>query len=164
MPKLCRVLWRSSAASVLAILLWHAAKAGSFCAGQGYIWLAHRDPASAAWQLARESCAQWQELLQQPHLSPSHTEWQSSGSLLLASNPAEAEQLRARQELLGRAGVSARYLDERALRCEEPALHDSMAGGLLVSTDSQLVRFPPSPVDLEQLEWHAVDLSYLSLL
>lgn len=72
-------------------------------------------------------------------------EWQSSGSLLLASNPAEAEQLRARQELLVRAGVTARYLDERALRCEEPALHDSIVGGLLVSTDSQLVRFPPLP-------------------
>ncbi len=115
----------------------------TFHAGQGYIWLAHRDPASAAWQLAQDSCARWQRLLEQPHLSPSHVEWQSSGSLLLATDAAEAEQLRARQELLGRAGVAARYLDERALRCEEPALHDGMAGGLLVSNDSQLVRLSP---------------------
>ena len=114
---------------------------GTFpCVGQGYIWLAHRDPASAAWQLARESCARWERLLRQPHLSPSRVEWPGSGSLLLATAAAEAEQLRARQEMLGAAGVSARYLDERALRCEEPALHDGLAGGLLVSSDSQLVR------------------------
>ena len=127
----------------LGSLMWHTAKPQLPHAGQGYIWLAHRDPASAAWQLAQDSCARWQQLLQQPHLSPGHVEWQSSGSLLLATSAAEAEQLRARQELLGRAGVPARYLDERALRCEEPALHDSMAGGLLVSNDSQLVRLCP---------------------
>ena len=131
---------QDSAAIVLASLLWRAAKVRPPCAGQGYIWLTHRDPASAAWHLARESCSQWQRLLRQPHLSPSQVEWQSSGSLLLATDAEEAEQLRARREMLGRAGVSARYLDERALRCEEPALHGSVAGGLLVSNDSQLVR------------------------
>ena len=139
LQKPCRVQ-ETSSAMILASLLWHAANSRRLCAGQGYIWLAHRDPASAAWQLAQDSCTRWQRLLQQPHLSPSQVEWQDSGSLLLATDAAEAEQLRARQELLGRAGISARYLDERALRCEEPALHDSMAGGLLVSNDSQLVR------------------------
>ena len=131
---------QDSAAIVSASLLWHVARAGLPRAGQGYIWLAHRDPASAAWHLARESCSQWQRLLQLAHLSPNHVEWQSSGSLLLATDAEEAAQLRARQDMLGRAGVSARYLDEHALRCEEPALHDSVAGGLLVSNDSQLVR------------------------
>jgi hypothetical protein len=30
--------------------------------GQGYIWLAHRDPASPSWPLARRSKAMWQQL------------------------------------------------------------------------------------------------------
>ena len=118
---------------------WHSLRHSGCCAGQGYIWLAHRDPTSVAWQLACDSHAQWQELLKQPHLSSSHVEWQQSGSLLLAKDSAEAEQLSARQEMLHKAGVSARYLNEDALRCEEPALRNSMAGGLLVSSDSQLV-------------------------
>lgn len=123
----------------LSHLGWHVLEHSACCAGQGYIWLAHRDPTSVAWQLACDSHAQWQELLTQPHLSPSHVEWQQSGSLLLAKDSAEAEQLSARQEMLHKAGVSARYLNEDALRCEEPALHNGMAGGLLVSSDSQLV-------------------------
>ena len=109
-------------------------------AGQGYIWLAHRDPSSIAWQLAAESQALWQELLQRPHLGAGDVEWQSSGSLLLAREAVEAEQLQARQERLRGAGIAAQYLDEGALHAEEPALRGSMAGGLLVSSDSQLVR------------------------
>ena len=67
-------------------------------------------------------------------------EWQSSGSLLLARESVEAEPLQARQERLRGAGIAAQYLDEGTLHAEEPALHSSMAGGLLVSSDSQLVR------------------------
>ena len=109
-------------------------------AGQGYIWLAHRDPSSIAWQLAAESQALWQELLQRPHLGARDVEWLRSGSLLLARDLEEAEQLQARLARLRGAGITAQYLNEGALHAEEPALHSSMAGGLLVSSDSQLVR------------------------
>ena len=67
-------------------------------------------------------------------------EWQRSGSLLLARDSEEGEQLQARLERLREAGIKAQYLDEGALHAEEPALDSSVAGGLLVKSDSQLVR------------------------
>ena len=52
--------------------------AGATGAGQGYLWLAHRDPASPAWQLAVRSRQMWQELLAPtvPQLTQAAVEWQ----------------------------------------------------------------------------------------
>ena len=108
-------------------------------AGQGYIWLAHRDPSSASWQLAIESRTLWQGLLGQAHLSSSDVEWQSSGSLLLASHEDEAQQLLLHRELLREAGIEAQFISAPALHTAEPALREGLSGGLLVSSDSQLV-------------------------
>ena len=36
-------------------------KAGATGAGQGYIWLAHRQPGTAAWDLAAHSKRLWEE-------------------------------------------------------------------------------------------------------
>lgn len=91
--------------------------------------------------MAAESRASWDRMqMTEPGFNRMHIGWQPSGSLLLAADPTEAGQLLARQELLSKAGISARYLDQAALHEEEPALHDSVADGLLVSSDAQLVR------------------------
>jgi L-2-hydroxyglutarate oxidase LhgO len=81
-------------------------------------------------------------------LSSRGVEWQSSGSLLLASTEDEVQQLLLRRELLRGAGIEAQFLSATALHTEEPALCESLPGGLLVSSDSQLVclHLPDAPV------------------
>lgn len=82
----------------------------------------------------------WQELLHADQLLPeSSVEWQQSGSMLLATSPAEAEQLRERQKLLGAARVEAVMISAEELKTEEPALGSAVCAGLLTSSDAQLV-------------------------
>lgn len=78
----------------------------------------------------------WQDWLGQGMLSESTVEWQDSGSILLATDPA---QLTGRQRLLESVGVGAELWDARRLHMEEPALAPSVSSGLSVSSDSQLV-------------------------
>jgi glycine/D-amino acid oxidase-like deaminating enzyme len=116
--------------------------AGATGAGQGYIWLAHRAPGSAAWQLATRSKALWAQLLG-PHgasqLTLESVEWQSLGSALVAATAAEAADLRAREASLRAAGVDAHFVDAAQLRALEPALRVGDQGaGLLVPGDAQL--------------------------
>lgn len=53
-------------------------------AGQGYLWLAHRDPSSPAWQLAMGSKAMWPQLLAPvvPELTAEAVEWQVGVEIL----------------------------------------------------------------------------------
>ena len=122
--------------------------AGATGAGQGYLWLAHRDPASPAWALATHSKALWARWLAPGPaalpalpLSPEAVEWQPTGSALLATTAAEAAALAARQRALQRAGVEARWVDAAALAALEPALRLAVSGegaALLVPADAQL--------------------------
>eukprot|EP00878_Enallax_costatus_P028888 GHUV01031243.1.p1 GENE.GHUV01031243.1~~GHUV01031243.1.p1 ORF type:complete len:258 (+),score=44.37 GHUV01031243.1:133-906(+) len=122
--------------------------AGATGAGQGYIWLAHRDPASPSWPLARRSKALWEQLAAQPH-TDGHTnnladnlEWQANGSLLLATTAAEIQQLEARAVMLQQQGIpGVLLLSPRELKMHEPALKlPTGSMGLLVSSDAQIVR------------------------
>ena len=65
---------------------------------------------------------------------------QDRGSLLLAGNDTEAEQLEERAAALKAAGLSAELLDASSLRHREPALdvHPGMTG-LLLQSDAQVV-------------------------
>ena len=78
----------------------------------------------------------WRDWLREGMPSESAVEWQASGSLLLATNPA---QLADRQRLLESVGVHAELWDAGRLHLEEPALAPSISSGLYVSSDSQLV-------------------------
>lgn len=44
-------------------VLFHGLTRGGVLAGQGYIWLAHRQPQSAAWDLAARSKQLWEDQL-----------------------------------------------------------------------------------------------------
>ncbi|KAK9830316.1 hypothetical protein WJX72_010961 [[Myrmecia] bisecta] len=118
--------------------------AGATGAGQGYIWLAHRSPRSAAWPLAVWSKGLWEDYLSQTadlrdRIAPEALEWQACGSVLVACNATEALELQARRELLDAAGVHASLLDRKQLQKLEPALHVPHRGaGLLVAADAQL--------------------------
>ena len=77
---LCTSLALLRADPRLRVALVDAAQpcAGATGAGQGYLWLAHRDPASPAWQLAVRSRQMWQDLLAPtvPQLTQVAVEWQ----------------------------------------------------------------------------------------
>jgi hypothetical protein len=49
--------------------------AGATGAGQGYIWMAHRQPGAGTWDLAVRSCELWRGLRQRPDLMQG-LEWQ----------------------------------------------------------------------------------------
>ncbi|WIA14156.1 hypothetical protein OEZ85_002698 [Tetradesmus obliquus] len=116
--------------------------AGATGAGQGYIWLAHRDPASPSWPLARRSKATWQQLAAAAGSSKLGTamEWQENGSLLLATSADEVAQLQARAAMLQQQGVpGVVLLSPRELKMAEPALKlPTGSHGLLVKSDAQI--------------------------
>uniref|UniRef100_A0A383V6D9 FAD-dependent oxidoreductase domain-containing protein 1 n=1 Tax=Tetradesmus obliquus TaxID=3088 RepID=A0A383V6D9_TETOB len=116
--------------------------AGATGAGQGYIWLAHRDPASPSWPLARRSKAMWQQLAAAAGSSKLGTamEWQENGSLLLATSADEVAQLQARAAMLQQQGVpGVVLLSPRELKMAEPALKlPTGSHGLLVKSDAQI--------------------------
>jgi glycine/D-amino acid oxidase-like deaminating enzyme len=108
--------------------------------GQGYVWLAHRDPSNVAWKLASRSKQLWEEFVSQDgSAAESLTEWEQTGSLLLARTEAEADQLKTRVDCLRNVGIDASWLDFTALQKLEPALDLPTTGaGLLVPTDAQI--------------------------
>lgn len=130
--------------------------------GQGYIWMAHRDPASPGWALAARSKALWEQLAgaagnggsngqQQQHATPpppaaaaalqEALEWQTNGSLLLATTDAEVQQLQQRAAMLQEQGIAGVVLlSPRELQMLEPALQlPPGSRGLLVKSDAQIV-------------------------
>ena len=105
--------------------------------------MAHRNPATASWELAVRSVEKWRGLVaRDPDLRRS-VEWQDTGSLLLAGSEAEADQLRGRQALLQQHGIPSRMLDAQEVVLMEPALDSrSISGGLVTESDAQIVSNP----------------------
>ena len=65
---------------------------------------------------------------------------QDTGSLLLATNELEAEQLKERTAQLAEKGLVPEVLDSQSLRDAEPALHvPDIMNGLRLQTDAQIV-------------------------
>ncbi|KAI8468098.1 MAG: oxidoreductase [Monoraphidium minutum] len=114
--------------------------AGATGAGQGYIWMAHRSPESPLWDLAVRSRGAWERFVaDNPELAEA-MQWQTTGSLLLATTGAEMTQLEARATMLQANGVEGvRLLARDAVLREEPALGlPASAAGLLVESDAQI--------------------------
>ncbi|GBF90631.1 hypothetical protein Rsub_03203 [Raphidocelis subcapitata] len=113
---------------------------GATGAGQGYIWMSHRSPDSPLWELAARSRDSWERFVREnPELATS-MEWQTTGSLLLATTAAEMSQLEARAAMLQGRGVDGvRLLSRDQAVREEPALGlPQTAAGLLVESDAQI--------------------------
>lgn len=114
--------------------------AGATGAGQGYLWLAHRDPTSPLWALAVESCRSWDaELKRNPRLYDLAS-CQECGSLLLASNSVECISLATRKDVLSSTGVVTAELWSRdEVLKRQPALKLPGEGAALyVKQDFQL--------------------------
>jgi glycine/D-amino acid oxidase-like deaminating enzyme len=114
--------------------------AGATGAGQGYVWMAHRSPGTAGWDLASDSIMTWHDMLNKDVGLKRDCEWQETGSLLLATNPEEMESLVSRKEALASGGIESQILTAKQVMEMEPALHlpSESAAGLLVSSDAQI--------------------------
>ncbi|KAJ9533808.1 hypothetical protein QJQ45_026900 [Haematococcus lacustris] len=114
--------------------------AGATGAGQGYIWMAHRNPDTPAWELAAASTALWRQHIASDPTFAEAVEWQTCGSLLLGCSEEEEQQLRAREHMLAQHGVTAAMLDRQQLRHLEPALAGpAVRAALRTMTDTQIV-------------------------
>ncbi|XP_011628676.1 uncharacterized protein LOC18448548 isoform X1 [Amborella trichopoda] len=116
---------------------------GATGAGQGYIWMVHKRPGTAAWELANRSKQLWEELaeeIQEQNMDPlDMLGWMKRGSLLVGRSLGESTSLQERVRLLSEAGLKVQYLPASDLLKKEPSLDVGSEGGAaFVLDDCQL--------------------------
>ena len=109
---------------------------GATAAGMGHIVVMDDSPAQIA--LTHYSRTLWQQLA--PELPPD-VEYVAAGTVWVAADEEEMEEVRRKQALYAGIGVRAEVLDALALAEAEPNLRVNLAGGLLVPDDA--VIYPP---------------------
>jgi glycine/D-amino acid oxidase-like deaminating enzyme len=109
---------------------------GATAAGMGHIVVMDDSPAQLA--LTRYSVALWRELA--PDLPP-EVEYTQAGTIWVAADAAEMEEVERKLHVYTAAGVRAEVLGAAALADAEPQLRPGLAGGLLVPDDA--VVYPP---------------------
>jgi D-hydroxyproline dehydrogenase subunit beta len=110
---------------------------GATAAGMGHIVVMDDSPAQLA--LTRFAQQLWLELA--PALPP-EVEFEPCGTLWVAADAEEMEEVRRKRALYASVGVATEILDARALAEAEPQLVRPLAGALLVPSDAVL--YPPS--------------------
>jgi D-hydroxyproline dehydrogenase subunit beta len=109
---------------------------GATAAGMGHIVV--MDDSDPQFALTRYSQRLWQEL--RPEL-PDNVEYEQCGTIWVAADDEEMQEVRRKHEYYRKRGVPAEVLDAQRLQQMEPNLRDGMAGGLLVPEDGVL--YPP---------------------
>ncbi len=109
---------------------------GATAAGMGHIVV--MDDSDAQFALTRYSQQLWDELI--PELPP-EAQYYPCGSLWVAADAEEMNEVRRKQEFYASRGVSVEVLDSQAVAEAEPNLRPGLAGGLRVPGDS--VVYPP---------------------
>lgn len=106
---------------------------GATGAGQGYLWMVHKEPESDTWDLTMRSYKLWQmfaEKVRAQGLDPlQELGWKRTGSLLVGKTAKEAATLKKKVKRLSEAGLRAEYLTSDALRLKEPELEVGKDGG-----------------------------------
>ncbi|HTW62810.1 MAG TPA: FAD-dependent oxidoreductase [Terracidiphilus sp.] len=110
---------------------------GATAAGMGHIVVMDGSPAQLA--LTRYSQQLWLALASK---LPPEVDLEQCGTLWIAADAEEMEEVRRKRDLYATAGVAAEILDAHALAEAEPQLRRPLAGALLVSSDAVL--YPPS--------------------
>jgi len=110
---------------------------GATAAGMGHLVVMDDSPAQLA--LTRYSRSLWMELL--PQL-PSTVEYETRGTVWVAADAEEMDEVHAKHEIYAAAGVRSSILDAGELALAEPNLRPGFAGGLLVPEDA--VIYPPT--------------------
>ncbi len=103
---------------------------GATAAGMGHIVV--MDDSEAQFQLTQYSASLWHELA--PRL-PADCEYLPCGTLWVAADAEEMEEVHRKQAFYRERGVRASVLDEQQLAGAEPNLRRGLAGGLLVPDD-----------------------------
>ena len=109
---------------------------GATAAGMGHIVV--MDDSEAQFALTRLSQQLWQALLP---LLPRTVEYETCGTLWVAADEEEMQEVRRKQEFYQTRGVSVETLDSKQLAEAEPNLRAGLAGALLVCDDA--VSYPP---------------------
>jgi glycine/D-amino acid oxidase-like deaminating enzyme len=109
---------------------------GATAAGMGHIVV--MDDSEAQLALTRYSQRLWHELAER---LPADVEWDACGTLWVAADAEEMEEVRRKQSVYAAAGLATEVLDAAALAEAEPQLRRGMAGALLVRSDAVL--YPP---------------------
>jgi D-hydroxyproline dehydrogenase subunit beta len=109
---------------------------GATAAGMGHIVVMDDSPAQLA--LTRYSQTLWIELASE---LPPEVEFEPCGTLWVAADDEEMEEVRRKRALYASAGVNSEILDAGGLSQAEPQLRRPLAGALLVSSDAVL--YPP---------------------
>jgi len=115
--------------------------AGATGASMGHIVV--MDDSEAQFALTRYSQTLWDEL--SPEL-PATVEVDRCGTIWVAADDEEMQQVRRKQAYYSERGVQTEILDSTALRQAEPGLKAPLAGGLRVPGDS--VVYPPAAASL----------------
>lgn len=104
---------------------------GSTSAGMGHLVV--MDDSEAQLSLTHYSQGLWNKLA--PEL-PKLSEFENCGTIWIAADEEEMDEVRRKNEYYAAHGVSTEILDERLLLEAEPNLRDGLAGGLRVGGDS----------------------------
>jgi glycine/D-amino acid oxidase-like deaminating enzyme len=110
---------------------------GATAAGMGHVVVMDDSPAQLA--LTHYSRSLWQELI--PEL-PDAVEYESRGTLWVAADDEEMDEVHAKRLTYAITGVRADVLDAAQVAEAEPKLRPGLAGGLLVPDDG--VIYPPA--------------------
>ena len=110
---------------------------GATAAGMGHVVVMDDSPAQIA--LGAYSRGIWRNLLQ---ALPPSVEYESRGTIWVAADDEEMNEVRHKQSTYRVAGVASTVLDDKALAEAEPYLRTGLAGGLLVPDDG--VIYPPA--------------------
>ncbi|KAJ6319318.1 hypothetical protein OIU78_014857 [Salix suchowensis] len=106
---------------------------GATGAGQGYLWMVHKEPESDTWDLAMRGHKLWlmfAEKVRAQGLDPlQELGWKQTGSLLVGRTAKEAATLKKKVKKLSEAGLRAEYLTSDVLRLKEPELDVGKDGG-----------------------------------
>jgi glycine/D-amino acid oxidase-like deaminating enzyme len=109
---------------------------GATAAGMGHIVV--MDDSEAQFALTRYSQMLWNDLAEE---LPADCEFQNCGTIWVAADEEEMEEVARKQEFYEARGVKVEVLDDKALKTAEPNLREGLQGGLLVPGDSVL--YPP---------------------
>ena len=109
---------------------------GATAAGMGHVVV--MDDSEAQFALTRYSQRLWQQL--RPEL-PVEVEYDECGTIWVAANDEELEEVRRKHKYYGDRDVETKILDANGLYDLEPNLRSGMKGGLLVPED--VVLYPP---------------------
>jgi glycine/D-amino acid oxidase-like deaminating enzyme len=109
---------------------------GATAAGMGHIVV--MDDSEAQFALTRYSQQLWQQIAEQ---LPKTVEYEACGTLWVAADEEEMQEVRRKLAFYRTRGIAAEMLDEKQLAEAEPHLREGLAGALLVNDDA--VSYPP---------------------